>query len=359
VLTGLAALGAPPLRSAQTGATRVVTFGVQPAGPKKPDGRGYFSFSVTPGARLEDHFAVTNYSTQRLTLTVHTSDALNTPGGDFALLPPNQSSKDVGTWIKLPASRLTISVPARGFLIVPFSVAIPQNATPGDHVGGVIVTLESFAKTKTGQRYRLLQNVGSRMFVRVSGTLHPGLAVEGVTVRYHGTVNPIGRGRAVVTFTVRNIGNVALGGRQSVRISGLFGFGSSAVALRPLGVLLPGFSVKESAQVRGVVPQVWMTARVSITPLVLPGSVQTVNGPFQASVHFMAIPWIWLAILVLLIVAIWWRRRRRRRTPPRDRSEVPSISSGPSRDAEPDDEPEAGIAPSKVDGSSAGSSTAS
>jgi hypothetical protein len=217
-------------------------------------------------------------------------------------------------------------------LIIPFRVAIPLNAQPGDHAGGIIVTLESFAKSKTGQRYRLLQNVGSRVFIRVSGPLHPGLAVEGLAVSYHDTVNPIGRGRATVTFTVRNNGNVALGGRQSIRISGLFGLGTSASGLPQLGVLLPGSSVRESVEVRGVVPQVWMTAHVSIAPLVLPGSIQTLTGPYAAGAHFVAIPWIWIGIIALLILGLWWRiRRRRRGSPPGDAS-AEAVSSSPKQD---------------------------
>jgi hypothetical protein len=373
-LAGAVAFGASPQRASSLAAvgsirssaqkapqkpvSKNATFGVQPASATKPDSRGYFTFSATPGARISDYFAVTNYSLRPLTLTVHATDALNTPEGDFALLAPNQPVKEVGMWISVPTRDRKIVVAGRTSRIVPFRIAIPSNAMPGDHVGGITVILESTATSPTGQKYRLLQAVGSRVFVRVSGPLHPGLAVEALSVRYHGTWNPIGRGRADVIFTVRNVGNVALGGRQTVRISGLFGFGSSAVGLPQLGVLLPGSAITETVHVHGVVPQIWMTARVSIKPLILPGSVQPITGPYQGSNHFWAGPWVWLAIIALLALVIRFRARRRRRTTPTDKLKRRAPSSGHQRDGAHGHEVQAGASPRAIDGSGTDSGTA-
>ena len=324
-LVVVAIIGQMPFSFATTGAPRataqiapaasnsVITFGVQPAGPKKPDGRSYFSFVVTDGAHISDHIAVTNYSFQRLTLSLHASDALNTPQGDFALLPPNQRSTQVGKWIKLHSSKKKVVIPARGTVIVPFTVVVPHKAEPGDHAGGIIATLESSARSPTGQLYHLLQNVGARVFIRVSGVLRPSLTVEGVRVGYRGTLNPVGKGSTRVTFTVHNSGNVAFGGIQSVEVSGLFGLSSSAKGLKQLGLLLPGSRVTETVDVHGDFPQFMMKAHVSIKPLSLPGAVQTAPGPFEASKRFWVIPWMLLLLAALLIALVWWMRAHRRK----------------------------------------------
>jgi hypothetical protein len=325
LLTCLVALAGSVARPAPG---NVVTFGLQPASATQPDSRGYFSVSATPGAHVEDHVAVRNYSTQPLTLTLHTGDGLNTPSGDFALQPPTAVSRQVGTWIRLPRSLLSMAVPPRGFVIVPFAIVIPSNAQPGDHAGGIIATLESFAQSKSGQRYRLLQNVGSRVFIRISGALDARLTVEHLKVRYESSLNPLKRGRAVVSYVIHNVGNVALGGRQSVRVSGLLGIGASAKKVRQLGVLLPGFTARQSVTVSGVVPQIWMNAHVSIAPLVLPGTVQTLHGPFTGSGHFWAIPWVLLGIIVLLVGGLWWKRRRPRRAAPPAITVVTAPSNG-------------------------------
>jgi Bacterial protein of unknown function (DUF916) len=303
------------------------TFGVQPSGTTKPDNRSFFAIGATPGARLTDHFAVRNYSLRPLTLTVQAADALNTPEGDFAVLPPNQPSKEVGAWITLKTSHKLV-VPARGVVIVPFTVAVPVNAQPGDHAGGITATLESAARSPTGQTYKLLQSVGSRVFIRVSGPLNPELAIQNLSVRYRDSLNPVD-GHAVVSYTVTNVGNVALGGRRSVRLSGLFGLARSAAGLKPLGLLLPGYSVKQSVTVPKIVAQFWMTAHVSIRPLVLPGTVQNVPDAYEANTHFWAIPWLLIAIIVLLVGAWLYRRRRRNRRTPVKRKKAPVSSREP------------------------------
>jgi hypothetical protein len=299
--------------------TNVAVFGTQTAGPTRPDGRGIFEFGATPGGQLQDHVAVINYSTKPLPLLIRGTDAVNTPQGGFALLPPDEQSRQVGTWIAVPPQDLSIVVPARSDVIIPFAVSVPRNATPGDHAGGITATLESFITSKSGQRIRLLQSVGTRVFVRVSGPLHPLLAVTGLSVKYDDPVSPISSGTATITYTVSNVGNVALGGRPVASVSGLLGSKKTVTKLPEIQLLLPGFSVKETAKVTGVYPEVHESAHVSVTRLIIPGSVQPASGPFTASTSFWAVPWILLVVVILIIAGgIWWFSRKRRRKDPSD-----------------------------------------
>jgi Bacterial protein of unknown function (DUF916) len=312
----------------------VVTFGTQTATATKPDGRGYYSFAATPGAQVLDHVAVINYSNKTVTLTLRAADAINTPQGGFAVIPINERSKDIGTWIALPASDLSVTIPPRSNLIVPFLVEVPKNASPGDHIGAITATLASFVVSKSGQRVRLLQTTGTRVFLRVSGPLHPGFAVQNLKINYTGTANPAGTGQAVLTYTVRNIGNVALGGRQTVYITGLFGTKRTAVHVAEVQLLLPGNSVNESVRISGILPEFRDTGHVSISPLYVPGSVQPASGPYTATVSFWAIPWTLLAIVVILILVIWLLIRRRRRGKRPDKG--PGRPAGPAAAAADD-----------------------
>jgi hypothetical protein len=306
--------------SAPTVKKNVAVFGTQTAGPDKPDGRGFFDFAATPGGQIEDHIAVINYSAQPITLVVGASDAVNTPQGGFALLPANQPSKDLGTWILFRRSDLSLNLAARSSVIIPFLVQLPKNASPGDHVGGITATLQSYITGKSGQRVKLLQSVGTRVFVRVSGPLHPQMVVQDLSVKYDDPLNPIATGTATLSYTVRNVGNVALGGQPTASVTGLFGSKSTASHLPEIQLLLPGNSVKETAKVKGVYPELHETAHVSVTRLIIPGSVQPASGPFTASVSFWAAPWIVIAILVVGLGggAAWWIVRRRRKGPQTD-----------------------------------------
>jgi len=324
----------------------VVTFGVEPASASKPDGRSYFDYNGTPGGQVADHVAVNNFSFQTITLTVHTSDAVNTADGGFALLPPTKKSTDIGTWFDIPTAGIDVVVPPRSFRVIPIEVKIPSSATPGDHIGGISVTLASTVVSPSGQRIKLLQSVGTRFFLRVSGALHPGLTIVGLKVRYKATLNPLGEGSAVVTFSVRNTGNVGIGGKQTVWISGLFGSKTFGRSLPQVPLLLPGYSVPEKVVFPKVFPELDMTAHVSISPLYIPGSVQPASGPYRADIGFWAIPWILLAAIAVVVLALvgWFVRRRRRRQRLRSMRVTPpkSDDSGSTTDATAEDATGAG-----------------
>ncbi len=319
-------------------AADVVTFGTQTASATEPDGRGYFDFGSGPGGQIADHVAVRNYSNQTITVSLKGTDAVNTPQGGLAALPVNETSKDVGAWIQLPAADFTLTIPPRHDVIVPFRVEVPKSASPGDHIGAITATLQSAVISRSGQRVKLLQTAGTRLFLRVGGPLYPNLSVEGIAVRYEGTWNPSGKGRALITWSVRNIGNVGLGGRQTVYVSGLFGSRRSAIRVADVQLLLPGYSVKESVTVSGIVPEVRDTAHVSLSPLYIPGSVQPASGPFKATVTFWAVPWPDLIIVVVLLPllgALVYRRRRRRRNPPGAGSDPPKQPAKTAGDSDP------------------------
>jgi hypothetical protein len=339
----LAASPTPP----PADASNVVTFGIQPEGLGKIDQRGIFSYSATPGAHITDHAAILNYSTKPLTLRVNVADALNTSTGGFALTPDSQKPKDVGAWITFPASMTTVHVPPRsttkagvttiGEFDLPISVKIPPTASPGDHVGGITVSLDSVAESPTGQKYKLVQRVGARVFVRVIGLLRPQLSVKNLSLHFHYSANPLGAGSATITYTVQNSGNIALGGSQAVQVQGWFGGTAHADKVAQIPLLLPGFSIQMQITVRGVHPEFRETAKVTIFPLEVPGSAVPPAGPWTATTSVWAIP-LWLVLIVLLLAVLglgdlFWRRRRMRPGPPDSNIASPDDGPPPGRPA--------------------------
>ncbi|MET9729552.1 DUF916 domain-containing protein [Streptomyces sp. NPDC006458] len=292
-----------------------VTFGVQPSAARKPDARPNFSYGATPGARVQDHIAVINYSKRPVTLRVYAQDAFTTADGGFDLFAARHEPTDVGSWIDLRTNR--VKVPARGRVIVPFTMTVPAKATPGDHTGGIVASLSAPGKDAKGNDVALDQRVGARIYLRVAGELSPRLSVENLRTEYHGSANPFGTGEATVTYTVRNTGNVRLAARQKVEVRDGLG-GTATVARMPaLPELLPGDSVTYRTTATGVLPAFRDRATVTVDPQPVRGDIKHRILPRVTRTEaFTAVPWALLGLLLalaLLTAALLIRRSRRRR----------------------------------------------
>lgn len=292
------------------------TFGVQPSSAKKPDARPHFSYGATPGAVVKDHIAVFNYGTKPLTLRVYAQDAFTTADGGFDLYPARHKPTDAGSWVTVRGNR--VKVPARSRVIVPFTLAVPPRATPGDHTGGIVASLAAAATDKKGNKVAVDQRVGARIYLRVTGELTPRLAVEGLRTAYHGTANPFGTGSATVTYTVRNTGNVRLAARQTVAVRDALGGTATAAGLRDLPELLPGDAVKITTSATGVLPAFRDTTTVEVDPVPVRGDIRHRILPrVTRTAAFSAVPWPLLALLLVLACAagvLLLRRRRRNGT---------------------------------------------
>ncbi|CCH28435.1 DUF916 domain-containing protein [Actinosynnema sp. NPDC047251] len=287
------------------------TFGVRPATAQAPDTRNNFSYSATPGAVVKDHVAVSNVAEEPVTLRVYASDAFNTPDGGFDLLAAGKDPVDVGRWSKVDKNEVVL--PGRTTAIVPFTLTVPTNATPGDHTGGIVASLTTEATNAEGQKVAVEQRVGARVYLRVSGDLRPGLAVEDFTASYSGSL--FGLGTTAVGYTVRNTGNVRLGGRQQVRVETPWGSVTDGPALPDLPELLPGSTRRVETAVDGVLPAGWVTARVHVDP-VAPQAVEPAPAAVDASATTAAVPWPLVALLLLVAAFLVHRRLRRKPTAP-------------------------------------------
>ena len=291
------------------------SFGLQPATKGKIDSRPAYRYGVTPGGTLKDQVAIRNISLQALTFRVYATDALNNPDGGFGLMPAAQRPRDAGSWLSVGGAGFSgaVRVGARATVVLPLALTVPQNAQPGDHTGGVIVSLATRSTNKQGAAVILDQRVATRVYIRVSGPLKPQLTIKPVRASYAGSINPFGRGKTVARYTVTNTGNVNIGADQVVKVRGLLGPTSLA---RPkpanLDLLFPGSSV----QVAVTVPRTWPLIRerltVSLSPLVQVADPVAGLGTFTATTSFWEVPWAPLALIVILGLLGWLIRRMRR-----------------------------------------------
>jgi hypothetical protein len=263
-------------------------------------GRPNYSYTLDPGGRLDDGLVVVNHGTTPLHLAVYAADGF-TKAGRLDLLAKGAKSTKVGAWVH--PGRPDVTVRPGATAEVPFTVALPANAAPGEYMGGVVTQADG-----AGGR------LGIRIRLRVGGVLKPSLAAENVRVRHSGS--PFGKGDATVTYTIHNTGNAVLTARQAVSVSGPFGLlRADAGKANDSPQLLPGDTWKVSVPVHGVAPAPRLTGTVTLVPLLTDaaGSVAPL-----AAVKTTSYAWTWTLPLILVVLAVLvaaglaYRRRRTR-----------------------------------------------
>lgn len=292
-----------------------VAFGAGPASAKKIDGRPYFDYHTSPGGSFADHLGIINFSHKKLTLNVYAVDVASGKKGAFSYLPKSAPRRQVGDWLEVGARNGLgqVTVAPRATVILPVFLTVPKNASPGDHVGAVIVSITGLAKNKQGQRIKIEQRIATRVIVRVLGPLHPRLSIENLRANYSVPLNPFASGNMTISYKVVNSGNVLLGGAEQVSVHGLFGSTAHARSVPAIPVLLPGGSYAVSVPVTGVFPEISLTATARLVPHSLRGDINPGLHPTTASTSVLAIPWILIVIIVvvvLAVIALFWRRRR-------------------------------------------------
>lgn len=279
--------------------------------PAEPGTRTNFSYELAPGASATDSLTVWNYGTEPAGFQVYATDAYNTPEGAFDLVRGGVTPTDAGAWVQVAEN--AVIVPPKSGMTVPMTVSVPAGATPGDHAGGIVASIQTPSTDSSGRTVLVDHRVGAPVYVRVNGPLNPALSIDELATTYRRSATSFGGGDVEVTYTVHNTGNVRLAAHQKVTVSGPFGLLSKVQGLDDLPELLPGTTITRTATVSGVLPLVRLTTKVTLDPF----SAAPVDPPPDAvsrSQSIWAFPWMWFAVLgllaVLLALVIWRRTRR-------------------------------------------------
>lgn len=319
VVAFLSLFTATPVAHAESSADSL-SWTVRTALSKYGSDRPKFSYTVKPGEQLTDGIDIANKGRTKIRLKIYAADGFTTDSGGYDILTPDKRSKGVGAWVNPAVTE--VSIPAGGQVQIPFTMTVPENATPGDHLGGIVTVLDQ--QDPSGSGTVIHRRVGLRIDTRVSGKVTSRLKIEKLGLHYSGS-NPFGTGHATLEYTVHNVGNTALSGLQKARIAGGLGLSSRSVDLARLPELLPGESWKAKVAVDDVHAMLWVSARITVTPLVTDaaGSNSTLP-PVTASSRTAVSAWSFVFLLgfvVALGVLAWvvilavkrWRRLSRAR----------------------------------------------
>ncbi|MGM7678540.1 COG1470 family protein [Microbacterium sp. A94] len=293
-----------------------VTWALQPASGEGADGRVSLRHAVDPGGSVDEYLALTNYSGQPADFAVYASDGTVGADGSFDLISPDEESVGSGSWVALAApdgaqpraeGGFVATVPADSTVVIPVQIAVPADATPGDHPAGIVAELIPAAATEV----HLASRIGVRVHLRVSGDIVAGIHPQNVTSTYVPSWNPFAPGTMIVDYSLVNSGNVRLGADSIVSITGPFGVlpaESPAVDKREI---LPQQSVEVSAQFP-VWPLFLAEGTASAAPKVVGGD--TIENQLDSSAESFSawtVPWAQLCLLVLLVLGVFGIRRWR------------------------------------------------
>jgi hypothetical protein len=322
---GLVVLGAGPAAAADD-----APWAVRTASNEFGSSRPNYSYTLNPGGHLEDGLVVVNHGTTPLDLALYAADGFTTDAGRLDLVTKDATSTGVGAWVH--ASRDHVTIQPGKSAEVPFTVTLPANATPGDHLGGIVTSLtqaSAAGSTKVERRLAI------RIRLRVGGEFKPSLSVKDVHVDYSSTLNPFGKGDATITYTIHNTGNAILAARQAASISGPFGrlrVRSDEVDDSPQ--LLPGDTWTVSVPIHEVAPTVPLTGTVTLVPLLTDASSSIAPlTAVETTTHARTIPTALVLFVILCglaVVVLAARRRRQAKL-----GEDARVQGAPRADASP------------------------
>lgn len=307
MVLAVSAVFAPRADAATEESAPTTVWSLTPEQQDDAEERVSFRFDVPPGETVDDAVELTNFSAQEATFTLTAADGVVSDAGAFDILRPDQENTAAGQWIELAQHEVT--VPAEETVTIPFSLTVPDNATPGDQPAGIAAAVSAGADEDVS----MVSRVGTRIHLRVAGDIMPALNVAGLDVDYQQNWNPFAPGTATVTWTVQNTGNVRLGAEQALHSAGPFGLATAEEPAEPIREILPGGETTIQVEQR-VLPLFALWSTVELTPLVVgEDDIDAELTNAVDSVTVAAIPIPQLIILAIIGVLIWWTVTRKQR----------------------------------------------
>jgi hypothetical protein len=303
-----------PTPSPPASAAGAVTWSVQPATATGADGQAWAELTLKPGASAHEYLELRNLGKTTTEFSLTAADGYFTDQGRFNMLPAGVKSKGAGLWVHIQPS---IQLNAGQNAIIPYTVTVPADATPGDHPAGVAASVTSVGSTKAGTQVGVVSRVGFRVMTRVTGA-YDVAAAGGINGSYTLVWNPFQPGQAQVEYTLKNTGNTRVRLNPQVHLSGLFGLGSQTKRGAPVTELDPGESRTGVVGFAGVWPLGALSASIdsSVTAVLKDTTTAAPPSPVHASTSIFVFPWpqlVALLLAALIVFGLVWDRRRRQR----------------------------------------------
>jgi len=284
--------------------------------PANPRTQSIFIYQLVPGQQANDGVKILNNTNQVQTVTLDAVDSEVASGGSFSCKQAAEPKTDVGAWIQLQSTTITLA--PNSSQVAPFTIAVPQSSSldVGEHDGCITIQAASRTATQSSQAGILLS---FRSAIRVAVTI-PGKIVKKLSIQ-DVKVNPAKGGNYQVTPTVSNDGNVSLDTTLKVSLVSLFGT-SVESAKEGTSPVLPRSKASWNYDVKrpfwGGFYRAQITAAYNANPSTELGANQNSNQQIKAlnSAIFFAAPTLagglveLVIVLAIVIVLVWMIRKR-------------------------------------------------
>ncbi len=256
----MAAAGSASAEAADPTDEGTVTWSVTPS--STDDGaRESFDFTEKPGTQVVDTVVVTNRGTVAATFAISAADAINdSDTGALGLADSTRTQSDAGSWITTSVDEITLEPGSQAS--IPFSIVIPSDATPGNHLAGIVATL---AGASLADPSRLEHRVATRVYLTVLGDIFSSVSISNIRTDYSASLLPFAPGTFAIEFDLTNNGNLVVDAYPSVALTGVAGVTLGERQVDPLQELLPGQRVRVSAEWESVFPAAVIWSDIAVT----------------------------------------------------------------------------------------------
>jgi len=262
----------------------------------------WFVYTNNPGETIEDVATVKNFSNEPAEVSVYAVDASSNQSGSFILSFLHDDQSGIGAWTDV--SMKTLTIPPFEIIDVPFSITVPDDITPGQYLGGIVVENGGGAADEAVNGNATSVSVKTRIGSRVYLTV-PGEVVEDIQLTDFSAKKELS-GQTKFYLTIENNGNMAYEptvkinvytqtGRLYETIEENLGTISSNSIIKPVITMekrpfAGSFSAKADIQVK-----------CKFAPANYRGSAHTLSG----ETSFWAIPWeLVLGTLFIIFIVL-------------------------------------------------------
>lgn len=212
----------PPAAAQEVAAEPLLpSFGIRPvtASVADPASFGYFVLSIKPGQKYKDQALVVNEGLTPVDLDLYVANAHTAVNGSASFRHRGSAVEGIASWIRLDQNGVVLE-PGETSLVT-FTIEVPPNAPPGEHVAGLVVQPAETGTPSVGPpdgnpeagpqfSVEVVRRVGVAVVVSVPGERN--VALDATDIR----LDNQHESGAVFALSVRNTGNVMVDGHGTL-----------------------------------------------------------------------------------------------------------------------------------------------